>query len=320
MDRASIRLQDFPDSDAGKCRQGIEKGLIHTQLGISPLLPGPFDLPLLIILGVAVSVITWLLAEPLLASRRRSRVRSRPFPAAWRGILRQRVPYVSRLPADLRAQLEKHIQVFLAEKAFIGCDGLEITDEVRVTIAAQACLLILNRATGCFPNLRQVLVYPGAFIVDRVRAEPSGVLQEQRQVLSGESWSRGQVVLSWEDTLEGAAIPDDGRNVVIHEFAHQLDQEKGHANGAPLFSHRARYEQWSQVLGVEFARLREQAWTQQPSLFSYYGASDPAEFFAVVSEVFFEQPRPMAMLHPQLYGELQQLYRVDPASWVVAAS
>lgn len=272
-------------------------------------------MPILVISVLALLVIAWLLAGPLLAERRRERRRSHPFPAAWREILQRRVPYLRRLPDGLRAQLEKHIQVFVAEKDFIGCGGMEITDEVRVTIAAQACLLILDRGAGYYPNLRQILVYPGAFIVERLRAEPSGVLQEQREVLSGESWSRGQVVLSWEDVVEGAAIADDGRNVVIHEFAHQLDQEKGHANGAPLFARRSRYRQWSQVLGEEFLRLRAQAFTGEPSLFSYYGASDPAEFFAVVSEVFFEQPRQMALAHPALYNELRGFYRVDPSSW-----
>ena len=120
------------------------------------------------------------------------------------------------------------MQVFLAEKPFIGCDGLEVTDEMRVTIAAQACLLILNRRTDYFANLRQILVYPGAFLVDRVHTDGAGVLQEQRQVLSGESWSQGQVILSWDDVVDGASVVDDGRNVVIHEFAHQLDQQNGH--------------------------------------------------------------------------------------------
>jgi MtfA peptidase len=271
--------------------------------------------PYLIIVGSAMLVVAWLLAQPYLLARKRRRVRDQPFPAAWREILNRRVPYFRLLPADLQIQLKKHIQVFVAEKQFTGCDGLAITDEVRVTIAAQACLLILNRWTDYFPNLRQILVYPGAFIVERLRAEPSGILQEQRQVLSGESWSQGQVVLSWEDAIEGAAVVDDGRNVVIHEFAHQLDQEKGYANGAPPLLRRGRLQRWSQVLGEEFGKLQQQAAFGQPSLFSHYGATDPAEFFAVISEVFFEQPQRMASEHPALYGELRNLYRVDPLSW-----
>ena len=267
---------------------------------------------LAVITCLTLIFVTWVVAEPFLIERRRAKLRARPFPAAWRDILDRRVPHYRLLPGDLRSQLEGHIQVFIAEKPFIGCDGLEISDEVRVTIAAQACLLILNRKSDYYPNLRQILVYPGAFMIERLRAEPSGVLQEERHALSGESWTQGQVVISWEDALDGAAVPNDGRNVVIHEFAHQLDQQKGYANGAPWLGRRDRYPQWSQVLSYEFARLQEQAVTQQPSLFSHYGATNPAEFFAVVSEVFFEQPREMAALHPTLYGELRTLYRVDP--------
>lgn len=263
----------------------------------------------------ALLVILWLVGEPFVVEQRRKRVRARPFPAAWRAILERRVPYLARMPRELRRQLEDHIKVFVAEKGFTGCAGMEIDDEVRVTIAAQACLLLLNRGTDYFPNLVQVLVYPGAFLVERVRAEPSGVLQEQRHALSGESWARGQVVLSWESVVEGAAIPDDGRNVVIHEFAHQLDQRKGHANGAPWLGRRDRYPRWSHVMLEAFAGLQRDAALGQPSLFSDYGATSPAEFFAVVSEVFFEQPSALATLHPALNAELSSLYRIDPARW-----
>jgi Mlc titration factor MtfA (ptsG expression regulator) len=272
-------------------------------------------LSLLIICALALLWLGWLVGEPWLVERRRKRVRARPFPTAWRRILAHRVPYFRTLPADLQLQLKKHIQVFLAEKAFIGCRGLVVTDEMRVTIAAQACLLILNRRTDYFPNLREILLYPGAFVVDRAQADGAGVMQERRHVLSGESWSRGQVILSWEDTLEGAAVINDGRNVVIHEFAHQLDQEAGHANGAPLLGRRERYARWSAVLGAEFNALVRRTLAQEPSLISGYGASDPAEFFAVVSEVFFEQPQRLAAEHPALYGELAGFYRVHPAGW-----
>lgn len=272
-------------------------------------------MPMALAAGAALLVVAWLLAQPILARRRRDALRARAFPPEWDAILARRVPQFRALPADLQAQLRANIQVFIGEKPFYGCDGIEITDEMRVTIAAQACLLILNRRTDFFPNLREILVYPGAFIVDRVRAEPSGVLQEHRQVLSGESWSRGQVILSWQDTLDGAAVADDGRNVVIHEFAHQLDQEKGYANGAPWLGTRKRYGRWSQVLAREFARLQYEAAWQLPSLFNYYGATAPAEFFAVATEVFFEQGRRMALEHPDLYAELRGLYHVDPQHW-----
>lgn len=272
-------------------------------------------MPLLLLAGVAGIVLLWLLGQPLWARVQRQRWRQRPFPAAWRTILQRRVPSFRRLPADLQLQLKQHIQVFIAEKPFIGCNGLQVDDEMRVTIAAQACLLLLNRRTRYFPNLRRILVYPGPFVVGRVQTSAAGVHHEQRQALSGESWSSGQVVLSWDDARDGAARADDGRNVVIHEFAHQLDQESGAANGAPFLGRRTRYAQWARVLGAEFERLRAQVQAGQPSLIADYGATDPAEFFAVASEVFFEQPLRLAAEHAELYRELSGYYAVDPLSW-----
>ena len=272
---------------------------------------------LLAIAALPLLFAAWLALAPRLVERRRERLRAKPFPAAWRDILARRVPHYRRLPRDLRGQLEQHIQVFIAEKPFMGCAGQEITDEVRVTIAAQACLLILNRKPDYFPNLHQVLVYPGPFIVERFQpVEGNPVLQSYAtQTLTGESWTHGRIVISWEDALEGAAVPDDGRNVVIHEFAHQLDQQKGYANGAPWLGSRHRYPRWSQALGEEYARLQQSSFTGEASLFNPYGATNPAEFFAVITETFFEQPQEMALLHPALYAELRGLYRVDPALW-----
>ena len=260
-------------------------------------------------------VIFWLLREPLAKSWRRRRLRSRAFPHEWREHIRRRFPYFSALPADLQIKLKRLVQVFLAESPFIGCNGLAITDEIRVTIAAQACLLLLNRRTDYFPNLREVLVYPDRFIVDREAANPTGLVTRQRQVLSGESWLTGQVILSWQDVLEGAARPGDGHNVVIHEFAHQLDQETGPANGAPLMFGKLRYARWADVLGREYAELQQRASTGQESLISDYAATSPAEFFAVVSELFFERPRDLASEHPSLYAQFSDYYRVNPLSW-----
>ena len=256
-----------------------------------------------------------LLAHPWWLRKRRKRVRARPFPQAWRHILQRRVPYLARLPADLQLQLKQHVQVFLAEKPFLGCAGLAITDDMRVTIAALACLPLLNRADAYYPGLRQVLVYPGPFIVDRIRTDPTGVLQNLRQVLAGESWSQGQVILSWQDVLVDSADPDAGRNVVIHEFAHQLDQQTGSANGAPELPTAKAYTRWSQVLGDEFARLQQRVAVGESSVLDAYGASEPAEFFAVVSEAFFLRPAPLSVDHPALYGELRRFYGIDPLSW-----
>jgi Mlc titration factor MtfA (ptsG expression regulator) len=264
---------------------------------------------------VVLLLVSWLASRPALLAMRRRTLRARPFPDAWREILKHRVPYVRRLPADLQLQLKRQMQVFIAEKAFVGCDDLDITDEVRVIIAAQACLLLLNRRTDYFPGLTHILVYPGSFIVNRVRNDPSGLLQEQRQMLAGESWSQGKVILSWVDVLAGAADAEDGRNVVIHEFAHQLDMEDGVANGAPILGKRAYQQRWTEVFTREFTTLRQQAELQQASLLDHYGATDPAEFFAVVSEVFFEKPQQLSAEHPALYDLLSGFYKVNPLSW-----
>ena len=260
-------------------------------------------------------LVLWMASGPVRTAWRRQRLRSQPFPAEWRDILRRRVPYFRQMPVDLQLQLKRHIQVFMAEKPFIGCAGLVVTDEIRVTIAAQACLLLLNRRTGYYPQLRQVLVYPAAFLVQRSQHD-GAVQHEQRHALAGESWSQGQVILSWDDALQGATTVGDGRNVVIHEFAHQLDQENGDANGAPyLGGGAARLQRWSQVLGDAFAQLQAQLQRGEPTLLDGYGATNPAEFFAVVSEVFFEQAPELAQVHPALYAELRAFYRVDPLSW-----
>jgi hypothetical protein len=268
--------------------------------------------PMLILMLAAAGGIVALLAQPWWRARRRAQLRARPFPAPWRRILRQRVPAVARLPADLQQRLKQHILVFLAEKPFIGCGGQAITDEVRVTIAAQACLLLLGEAAPeVYPRLREILVYPGAFVVDRVQPQAGGVVHEQRQALAGQSWTEGRVVLAWHEVLAGAADPGDGRNVVVHEFAHQVDQDKGHADGQPWRPGRSQRRRWAAVMGAALAQLR----AQPSALISDYGASDPAEFFAVVSELFFEQPQALAAEAPAVYRELVLLYRLHPLAW-----
>lgn len=264
---------------------------------------------------VALLVVAWLAGEPTLIAWRRRRLRAQPFPAEWRVILKRRMPYLRKMPADLQLQLKRHVQVFMAEKEFVGCGGLDVTDDIRVTIAAQACLLLLNRRSDYFPGLRHILVYPDSFLVQRVRNDSAGVLHEQRQVLSGESWDQGKVILSWQDVLQGAAATDDGRNVVIHEFAHQLDQEDGQANGLPILGRLDFRQRWTQVFSREFELLQHQATQGQATLLDHYGATDPAEFFAVATEVFFEQPARLASEHTALYELLSRYYRVNPLSW-----
>jgi len=276
--------------------------------------------PFLIFVALALILVAWLLARPWLQARRRDRWRARPFPPPW-GALLQDFPFFRRLPPDLRLQLQAHIQVFLAEKPFIACGGIVLTDAMRVTIAAQACVLLLGRVTEYYPGLRQILLYPGPFVVERPQPAGHGVLQDLRQVLSGESWWQGQVVLSWQDVEDGIADANDGRNVVIHEFAHQLDQESGHANGAPRLGSRRAYRAWSRVMGAEFAQLQQRvAAGQDDGVLGAYGATNPGEFFAVASEAFFESSARLAGEHPALYEQLRQYYCVDPLAWQAGGS
>ncbi|QBG37302.1 zinc-dependent peptidase [Litorilituus sediminis] len=266
-------------------------------------------------LFVAIALIAFIAGKPYWQSYQRKKVMAQPFKKSWRKILQARMPYFRLMPADLQLQLKQHIQVFLAEKQFIGCNGVKINDDIRVTVAAQACLLLLNRKTDYYPKLKTILIYPSAFIKEQLTTQADGVQFAQKSVLAGESWDFGKVVLSWQDTIEGALIPDDGRNVVIHEFAHQLDQENGRANGAPILAKGQNYSDWSAAFLAQFNQLQRQAAFGEQSLFDHYGATNPAEFFAVASEVFFEKAKAFHQQFPELYQQLRQYYQVDPIHW-----
>jgi Mlc titration factor MtfA (ptsG expression regulator) len=269
----------------------------------------------LVILVVAIGMIGAALLAPTWARLwRRRRIVRRPFPAAWRDIVRRHAPLVRELPAALQLRLKKHIQVLLQEVPFIGCAGLEVTDQMRVTIAAQAAFLLLGRG-GSFGNLREVLVYPGHFVVPRSEAGAGGVVHEGRDVLAGQSWQRGQVIVAWAAAQEGAADPHDGANVVMHEFAHQLDQAAGAANGAPYVGRGALQQDWARVMNREFNALVARLASDEPSLIDPYAATSPAEFFAVTTEIFFERPDALAAERPALYEQLKRCYRLDPLAW-----
>jgi Mlc titration factor MtfA (ptsG expression regulator) len=226
------------------------------------------------------------------------------------------------LPKEDRHELQSHIQVFLSEKSFEGCGGLVMTDEIRVCIAAQACLLLLHRKTDYYLELRSILVYPSTYFVEETRHVGAGVMEEGRSARLGEAWQHGAVVLAWDAVRQGTADPGDGRNVVFHEFAHQLDFEDGRADGAPALgdghawsARKSRYATWARVLSAEFERLRTDTQRGQTSVLDEYGATNPVEFFAVATESFFERPREMREKHPELYEELKRYFLQDPAQW-----
>lgn len=239
-------------------------------------------------------------------------LRNEPLTLAERAILKKNVPYLTKLEDVDLAELEGLVQIFRAEKSFEGCGGLELTEEIKVTIAAQACLLLLHRETDIYPGVDSILVYPSAYRAPTEKNE-SGVIFEGEQARLGESWTRGVVVLAWDHVKSGASQPASGQNVVLHEFAHQLDGEDGSMDGAPDLGTRARYTSWAHVLGDEFGELSRKIHEGRRSDIDSYGATSPAEFFAVVTEMFFEKPRAMKQRHPELYGELAAFYMQDPA-------
>ncbi len=267
------------------------------------------------IAAAAAGAFAWLAGPALLRGWRRRRVRQQAFPPAWRAAVRRRWPAFAQFPADVQLRLKKRAQVLLAEVPFIGCAGLEVTDEMRVLVAMQAALPALRLGDDAYPALRQVLLYPTAFVVPRSRTGHDGVVHDERQTLSGESWQQGQVVLSWADVLAGAADADDGDNVVVHEFAHQIDQAQGPANGAPWLPTVRQRRRWAGIWNAEFAALRERLARGEKDLLGAYAATAPAECFAVASERFFEMPEALAAAHPAMYEELCGLYRVDPRQW-----
>jgi len=245
-------------------------------------------------------------------NRRRRRLLEEPTPDAWRAIVERNFEMFHRLSAEDQADLLRHMNVFLYEKTFEGCGGLEMTDEIRVTIAAQACVLLLHHEPHYYPDLYTILVYPHAYVAKAQEILPGGIVIEGASARLGESWVRGCVVLSWDDVRQGAADAADGHNVVLHEFAHQLDQEDGVSDGAPILERRSQYVAWARILGKEFDELQRAAERGKRTDIDAYGATNAAEFFAVVTEAFFERPRSLHKKHPELYEELKSFYRQDP--------
>jgi hypothetical protein len=267
-----------------------------------------FLLPIIIIIGL-------ILASPILTRLRRRRIQNKLFPLHWVAILQQNIPIYNYLPLLLRKRLHRHINVFLAEKKFKGCGGLQITEEIKLTIAGQASLLLLNERRRYYPKLYSILVYPSAFMGSNTTPIGDSYLEEQ-QPRAGESWHIGLVVLSWQPIQYDMKNWQDGRNVVLHEFAHQLDQEDGSVQGVPLLQKRSDYQTWARVFSQEFQQLCSDVERGLETVIDEYGATNPAEFFAVATETFFEKSELMKRKHPELYQELKRFYQLDPVEWI----
>lgn len=251
----------------------------------------------------------------LISARRRHKrdqLLSSPPPDTWLPMLEKNLPVIGRLSDGQRRSLFGKMRVFLAEKKFEGCDGLEMTEEIRVTVAAQACMLLLGRDTRIYPRLKTILVYPHTYMGGQ-----KGIFgaDNGESARLGESWDCGVVVLSWNSVVGGARNFEDGHNVAFHEFAHQLDQEDGAADGAPILGERSAYTAWAKIFNREYKTLVRSTARGRKHVMDRYGATNPAEFFAVATETFFEKPRQMKEKHPELYNELIRYYRINPEEW-----
>lgn len=252
--------------------------------------------------------------------RRRRRLLAQSFPPEWLQHLQANVRHYGHLLPEEQQRLRRRVQVFVGEKTCVACGGMAIDDEVRVTIAAQACLLILGFPDDyCYDRLMSVLVYPGPYVAP-ARPAPDQIIVRENVPVEGEHWQRGPIVLSWEHVLAGGSEPGDGRNVVFHEFAHHLDGLDGAMDGIPPLESQAAYRRWQQVTEIEYRRLCRSADRQRATLLDQYGATSRAEFFAVATECFFQRPGDLHRRHPELFDVLRQFYRQDPEPWFARAS
>jgi Mlc titration factor MtfA (ptsG expression regulator) len=257
------------------------------------------------------TVVQWISARPF-KTRRRARLLREPLPLTWNGYLQSNVALYRLLPADHREKLRAILRVFAAERRWEGCGGLSISDEIKVTIAAQACLLLLGMEHDYFSEVTSILVYPTGFEASEGHLMQAGVIHEEAVGLVGQAWRRGPVILAWSEVLADGRDLDSGRNVVIHEFAHQLDFQADWPHKATRAEMRELGRRWSQVMTAEYDRLVRASEEGRATLLDEYGASSPAEFFAVASECFFTQPGRLNRRHPPLYELLAKFYGLDP--------
>lgn len=249
--------------------------------------------------------------------RRRAKILAAPFPESWNELIRCNVMHDQYLTREQQQRLRQMVQVFVAEKNWEGCGGLTLTDEIRVTIAAQACLLVVGMEDYLFfDHVLSILVYPTGYVAQGTHISRAGLVLEGGQPRLGEAWWRGPVILSWSDARSGGRMEAPGHNLVLHEFAHQLDMMNGRiCDGTPLLKTAGQVERWVFVLEPEFNRLVDQCRRGHRGFLDCYGATNPAEFFAVITETFFERSEALRMHLPDAYNVLRDFYRLDPAEW-----
>ena len=252
-----------------------------------------------------------------LANRRRKKLTATPFPSAWEDIIRRNVGHYCMLNDAERAHLRALIQVFIVEKYWEGAGGLIITDEIRVTISAQACLLLLGLPHNYYHNVQTIIVYPSTVVPPPRRLgffEIALAPVEVSHPIIGQAFQQGPVIIIWDVALQSGRNPESGHNVIYHEFAHKLDMLDGAADGTPPLRNRAEYRDWVQTCSREYLRLKRDTEDGKKTFLNAYGATNEAEFFAVATEQFFDQPYLMTKNSPDLYRVLKEYYRQDPVA------
>ncbi|MEX0676464.1 MAG: M90 family metallopeptidase [Pirellulales bacterium] len=252
-----------------------------------------------------------------LRKRRRKKILAAPFPAEWQAHVEKSVPHYQFLSPREKDKLRDDLRVFVAEKNWEGCGGLAVTDEMKVAIAAQACLMTLSLESEPFRGVLSILIYPALYAVPEERWHEGWSIRGESARL-GESWYRGPVILSWSEIAADLEHPGDGSNLVWHEFAHQIDMLDRSINGTPPLSSPAERRRWHEVMTAEFEQLQSDARHRRATLLDTYGAESEAEFFAVASECFFDCPVKLRARHARLYDLLCEYYRQDPAARVPA--
>jgi Mlc titration factor MtfA (ptsG expression regulator) len=234
----------------------------------------------------------------------------------WRAVL-DRYPFTRALSRPERDRLRDWVILFLHEKSIAGAGGLAVRDEMRIGIAAQACMLILNLDLDYYRGWVEVIVYPDEFVAEYEFADEAGVVHHVEEPMSGESWLSGPVILSWADAeMRGEA----GYNVVIHEFAHKLDMLNGDANGFPPLHADMDRVAWARIFAAAYEDFQGRVERREATAVDPYAAESPAEFFAVLSEAFFEAPGAVRSDYAAVYDQLAAFYRQDPAARLGSAA
>jgi Mlc titration factor MtfA (ptsG expression regulator) len=270
-------------------------------------------MPILILFGLVITVaLAWYVRKRLIASQR-NQLFNQPISEDWITLLEKNVSLYTRLPNTFKQQLHGCIQLFIHEKEFIG-QGITITEQIRLTIAGNACMLLLKGHKRSFPGFTSILVYPDTYVAKQTSHDGSlEAIEDSHR--AGESWFRGPIVLSWGDAIRGSKNANDGHNVVIHEFAHKLDEQNGNMDGLPVLRENSHYSEWTSVLSDEFDALKHRSKRGKNSVMDEYGTVSPPEFFAVATESFFEKSKQMKKKLPELYEQLSRFYNIDPAAW-----